>query len=58
MIADAEKTKGANQGFWNIVKANLRNFSMFLVLGLIMVGFAFLTGGVNLNPRSFTYIFI
>lgn len=58
MIADAEKTKGANQGFWNIVKANLRNFSMFLVLGLIMVGFAFLTGGVNLNPRNFTYIFI
>jgi len=58
MIADVEKTKGAVQGFWNIVKANLRNFSMFLVLGLIMIGFAFLTGGVNLNPRNFTYIFI
>jgi putative multiple sugar transport system permease protein len=58
MIADVEKTKVAGQGFWNIVKANLRNFSMFLVLGLIMIGFAFLTGGVNLNPRNFTYIFI
>ena len=58
MIADVEKTKGTVQGFWNIVKANLRNFSMFLVLGLIMIGFAFLTGGVNLNPRNFTYIFI
>ncbi len=58
MIAEVDKTKGAIQGFWNIVKANLRNFSMFLVLALIMIGFAFLTGGVNLNPRNFTYIFI
>lgn len=54
----AEKTTSGVQGFWNIVKANLRNFSMFLILGLIMIGFAFLTGGVNLNPRNFTYIFI
>ena len=46
------------QTFSNIIKANLRNFSMFLILGLIMIGFAFLTGGVNLNPRNFTYIFI
>jgi len=54
----AEQNKGGVQGFWSIVKSNLRNFSMFLILGLIMIGFAFLTGGVNLNPRNFTYIFI
>ena len=38
----AEKTKSGIQGFWDIVKSNLRNFSMFLVFGLIMIGFAFL----------------
>jgi putative multiple sugar transport system permease protein len=31
---------------------------MFLILGLIMIGFAILTDGVNFHPRNFTYIFI
>jgi len=54
----AHENKSGLQTFLNIAKANLRNFSMFLILGLIMAGFAFLTHGVNLNPRNFTYIFI
>lgn len=57
-MAVAEKEITRLQTFSNIVKSNLRNFSMFLILGLIMLGFAFLTRGVNLNPRNFTYIFI
>lgn len=56
MIAVKEKRRV--QTFASVVTANLRNFSMFLILGLIMVAFAILTGGVNLNPRNFTYIFI
>ncbi|HOV62772.1 MAG TPA: sugar ABC transporter permease [Spirochaetia bacterium] len=44
--------------FLNIAKANMRNYTMFLILGLIMLGFAILTDGVNFHPRNFTYIFI
>ena len=44
--------------FLEVAKANMRNYSMFLVLALIMAGFAVLTNGVNLHPRNFTYIFI
>ncbi len=54
----AQKTQSGPLTFMNIAKANMRNYSMFLILGLIMIGFAVLTGGVNLNPRNFTYIFI
>ena len=54
----AQNSRTGIQTLMSIAKANLRNFSMFLILGLIMIGFAFLTGGVNLNPRNFTYIFI
>jgi putative multiple sugar transport system permease protein len=53
-----ERATSRVQTFANIIKANLRNFSMFLILGLIMAGFGFLTHGVNLNPRNFTYIFV
>lgn len=46
------------QSFLEIAKANLRNYSMFIMLGVIMLGFALLTNGVNLSPRNFTNIFI
>lgn len=42
----------------NLIKANIRNYSMVLMLALIMIIFAFLTGGVNLNSRNFTNIFM
>ncbi|WP_455383526.1 ABC transporter permease subunit [Salinispira pacifica] len=54
----AQKNTSGLETFLNIAKAKMRNFSMFLILGLIMAGFAILTNGVNLNPRNFTYIFI
>mgnify|MGYP000306632731 FL=1 len=42
----------------NLIKANIRNYSMVLMLALIMIIFSFLTDGVNLNSRNFTNIFM
>ncbi|HLW21921.1 MAG TPA: multiple monosaccharide ABC transporter permease [Sphaerochaetaceae bacterium] len=44
--------------FFELAKQNMRKLSMFIMLGLIMVVFAFMTGGVNLTPRNITNIFI
>jgi len=40
-----------------LIKNNIRNYSMFIMLALIMTIFAVLTNGVNLNPRNFYNIF-
>jgi putative multiple sugar transport system permease protein len=40
-----------------LIKSNLRNYSMFIMLALIMIIFAPLTNGNNWNPRNFTNIF-
>jgi putative multiple sugar transport system permease protein len=40
-----------------LIKNNIRNYSMFIMLALIMIIFAPLTNGNNLNPRNFTNIF-
>jgi len=40
-----------------LVKNNIRNYSMFIMLALIMIIFAPLTNGNNWNPRNFTNIF-
>jgi putative multiple sugar transport system permease protein len=53
MSESAEKTRIAT-----LLKNNIRNYSMFIILILIMIVFAFLTGGVNLSARNFTNIFI
>jgi putative multiple sugar transport system permease protein len=42
----------------DFIKTNIRGYSMFLILALIMIVFAVLTGGINLTPRNFTNIFI
>jgi putative multiple sugar transport system permease protein len=42
----------------DLVKSNIRNYSMFVMLVLIMIVFAVLTKGTNLNSRNFTNIFI
>ncbi len=44
--------------FFTLAKQNMRKLSMFLVLGLILIIFAILTGGVNLTPRNISNIFI
>jgi len=40
-----------------LIKSNLRNYSMFIMLVLIMLIFAPLTNGNNWNPRNFVNIF-
>ncbi|MDR0501937.1 MAG: sugar ABC transporter permease [Treponema sp.] len=40
-----------------LVKNNIRNYSMFLMLVLIMLIFAVITNGINFNPRNFVNIF-
>jgi len=40
-----------------LVKNNIRNYSMFIILALIMIIFAPLTNRTNWNPRNFTNIF-
>jgi putative multiple sugar transport system permease protein len=42
----------------NALKSNLRSYSMFFILILIMLAFAVLTKGTNFSARNFTNIFI
>ena len=44
--------------FFTIAKNNIRNYSMFLMLGCIFVIFTFMTNGINFNARNITNIFI
>jgi len=46
-----------NSNVRTLVLSNLRNYSMFIMLALIMIIFAPLTNGNNWNPRNFTNIF-
>jgi putative multiple sugar transport system permease protein len=40
------------------ILSNIKNYSMFIILALIMIVFSFLTNGVNLGSRNFTNIFL
>ncbi|MDR0707472.1 MAG: sugar ABC transporter permease [Treponema sp.] len=54
-MSDIQKQK---TGIGELIKTNIRSYSMFLMLALIMIVFAVLTHGTNLNSRNFTNIFI
>ncbi|WP_020612582.1 multiple monosaccharide ABC transporter permease [Sediminispirochaeta bajacaliforniensis] len=55
----AKATNGSGQvTFLQLAKENIRNYSMFIMLGLIFVVFSILTGGVNFTSRNITNIFI
>jgi putative multiple sugar transport system permease protein len=41
-----------------LVKSNIRNYSMFIILALILIVFGFLTNWINFSPRNISYIFI
>lgn len=41
-----------------LAQSNIRNYSMFIMLGLIFLVFLFLTGGINFTPRNVTNIVI
>ena len=49
--------KVQTSGTKTLIKSNIRNYSMFIMLAIIMIIFAPLTGGNNWNPRNFTNIF-
>ncbi|MDR2629495.1 MAG: sugar ABC transporter permease [Spirochaetaceae bacterium] len=49
----AEKTNIAT-----LIKNNIRNYSMFIILVLILIVFGFLTNWINFSPRNISYIFI
>ena len=42
----------------SLIKSNAKNYSMVLMLALIMIIFGLLTNGVNLNSRNITNIFM
>ena len=42
----------------SLIKSNAKNYSMVLMLALIMIIFGILTNGVNLNSRNITNIFM
>jgi putative multiple sugar transport system permease protein len=46
-----------NSDIKTLLLSNLRNYSMFIMLALIMIIFAPLTNGNNWSPRNFTNIF-
>jgi putative multiple sugar transport system permease protein len=50
--------QGKTNDIAGLIKSNIRNYSMFLMLALIMIVFAVLTSGTNLNSRNFTNIFL
>ncbi len=52
------KNESALGNFLELARSNMRKYTMFIILGIIMAIFAFGTSGVNLNPRNFTFIFV
>lgn len=44
--------------FGQLIKDNIRNYSMFIMLVLILAVFAVLTGGINLSSRNVSNIFM
>jgi putative multiple sugar transport system permease protein len=54
-MSDTAIKKG---GIGSLIVSNLRSYSMFLILALMMIVFSFLTNGNNLSSRNFTNIFI
>jgi putative multiple sugar transport system permease protein len=55
MMSDRAAEK---QNISTLIKTNIRNYSMFLILVLIMIVFGFLTNWINFSPRNISYIFI
>ena len=47
-----------NTSVKSLLTSNIRNYSMVIVLALIMIIFAFMTDGINLNSRNITNIFM
>ena len=44
--------------FGQFLKKNVRSYSMFIMLALIFIVFAVLTGGINFSPRNISNLFM
>lgn len=53
-MSQNSKTIGGGKNIFGVIK----DYSMFIILALIMIVFSFLTNGVNLGSRNFTNIFL
>jgi putative multiple sugar transport system permease protein len=56
-MADQAQTP-QTMSFGELIKTNIRNYSMFLMLVLILIVFAALTGGINVSSRNISNIFM
>ena len=56
-MADNSLTSNT-MSFGQLLKKNVRSYSMFIMLTLIFVVFAVLTGGINFSPRNVSNIFM
>ncbi len=52
------KSQSQHTSLGTLMRSNLRNYSMFIVLAVILIFFAFGTNGVNLNSRNISNIFM
>jgi len=57
-INNMSSNKPQQASLGSLLRSNIRNYSMIMVLALILIVFAFFTEGVNLNSRNITNIFM
>lgn len=57
-MADNSLTTSHTMSFSQLLKKNVRSYSMFIMLALIFVVFAVLTSGINFSPRNVSNIFM
>lgn len=56
-MADHVQTSNM-KSFGQLIKDNIRNYSMFIMLVLILAVFAVFTGGINLSSRNISNVFM
>ena len=57
-MADTKVASPHTMTFGQLLKKNVRSYSMFIMLALIFVVFAVLTGGINFSARNVSNIFM
>jgi putative multiple sugar transport system permease protein len=56
-MADSSKTP-QTISLGQLLKKNVRSYSMFIMLALIFIVFAVMTNGINFSPRNVSNIFM
>ncbi len=57
-VADTSSHNPHAKRVLDVLKNNVRNYSMFIILGVIFLVFGFFTGFINMTPRNLSNIFI